>query len=80
MYENHKHFQGWNPTTKMYSPGINNNNNNNRYNPNKAIGKKGCSGGIPTLSMFMIFINRKILNYYEETETKKCQGESCSRL
>ena len=26
VYENHKHVQGWNPTTTKYFPGINNNN------------------------------------------------------
>ena len=61
-YENHKHVQGWNPTTKISFPrrhNNNNNNNNNRENPNKTIKKRGSGGGIPNLNMFMIFINRK---------------------
>ena len=63
VYENHKHVQGWNPTTTTSFTGRhNNNNNNNREKPNKKLGKRGCGGGIPTLNMFMFFVNRKILN------------------
>ena len=35
---------------------------------------------IPTLNMFMIFMNRKTLNYYKQKETKKKQERSCLRL
>ena len=61
VYENHKHVQGWNPTTTNVLPGIHNNNNNNRNRekPNLNLGKRGCGGGIPTLNMFIIFMNRK---------------------
>ena len=47
-------------------PGIynNNNNNNNIEKPNKNWGEKkiGCGGVIPTLNMFIFFVNRKKLN------------------
>ena len=33
--------------------------------------KRGCGGVVPTLNMFMIFMNRKTLNEYKQTETKK---------
>ena len=36
-----------------------NNNNKHGEKPNKKWGKRGCGGGISTLKMFMIFMNRK---------------------
>ena len=30
--------------------------------------KRGCGGVIPTLNMLVIFMNRKILNQYKQTE------------
>ena len=59
VFENHKHVQGWNPTTTTSFIGIHNNNNKHGEKPNKKIGKRGCGGEISTLEMFMIFINRK---------------------
>ena len=65
VYEDHKYVQSWNPTTTTSFPGIYNNNYNNSVNKtNKSRGgnKIGCGGVIPNLNMFIVFVNRKILN------------------
>ena len=63
VHENHKHVQGWNPTTTNYFPGRHNNNNNKHgEKPNNKLEGKVFVGEIPILNMFMIFINRKIWN------------------
>ena len=36
---------------------------------------RGCGGVIPTLNMFMNFMNRKKLNWYKKTETKTLPRE-----
>ena len=57
-------------------------NNSNREKPNKNLGEKkiGFGGVIPTLNMFMIFMNRKTLSSYKQTETKQFQGKACLSL
>ena len=60
VHDNHKHVQGWNPTTTTYFPGINNNNNKHRDKPNNKLRGKGFDGYIPILNMFMVLMNRMI--------------------
>ena len=65
VYENHKHVQGWNPTTTTSFPGRHNNNRNYNIEKPKTIrggNKRDCGGVIPILNMFMIFMNRKIIH------------------
>ena len=45
--------------TKKQNNNNNNNNNKRGEKASKKLGKRGCGGGISTLKIFMVFMNRK---------------------
>ena len=69
--ENHEHVQSWNPTTTKPLPGRHNN-NKNRDKTNNKLGKIDWVGGIPTLNIFMVFMNKQEDIRLMETERNKC--------
>ena len=57
-----EHVQDCNPTLStsfLERHNNNNNNNNNKHGekPKNKIRERGCDSGIPTVNMFMIFVN-----------------------
>ena len=69
--ENHEHVQSSNPNTTKPLPGRHNN-NKNRDKTNNKLGKIDWVCGIPTLNIFMVFINKQEDIRLMETERNKC--------